>query len=79
MPDIEPSWHRFNGYGYQGYGDNITGSWDCVFTFAEIDPAPLVDNVNLRGLLIYKGPYLQDKRFACLQDGEFKVYKKLLK
>lgn len=77
--DIFPVWWRFNGYGGSGHGYSIAGKWDYVFTFAPIeDPTALAEHVKDGGMIMYRGQHLNDHRFACLHEGEYKVYKKVL-
>lgn len=71
--------HRFNGYGGSGYGDEVIGQWDYIFSLSVIDnPDNLATHIKDNGILIYNGNKLTDKRFACIYDGEFLAYKKVL-
>jgi len=77
--DVFPVWWNFNGYGGHGHGVDISGLYDYVFSFAQIDNPELLTNHILKGgLLIYRGTKLIDTRFACIYDSEFLVFKRIL-
>ena len=75
--DVMPVWFHLNGYGANGHGKEMNGFWDCIFTFAEIDPVEIKDNVKPKGLIVYRGVDLVDRNFVCIYDREFKVYKRV--
>lgn len=74
--DVFPVWYNFNGYGGSGHGIGISGMWNCVFTFAEIDPNEIADAVKVGGLMIYRGPELIREGYVLIYNDEFKVYKR---
>ena len=77
--DVFPVWWNFSGYGGHGHGIDISGKYDYVFTFSQVnDPEHLTKHILPKGLLIYRGKKLEDKAFACVYDGDFLVYKRLL-
>lgn len=77
--DVFPVWWNFSGYGKTGHGTDISGFWDCVFTFSVVeDPVELANSVKPNGLLIYRGSELTDKRFACIYNQEYLIYKRVL-
>jgi hypothetical protein len=77
--DVRPVWWNFSGYGGHGHGIDISGKYNYVFTFAELEDASVLSNHVLKGgLLMYSGKKLNDNRFACIYDLDFLVYKKVL-